>query len=279
MNKISAYIIIMFSITFFSCSQEIENTDIENNNEQITESSTSVLFKNNTVYSKYFDNNVEREVGYFASREHVNPREIVGFDKSYFSKTKSTSSMTPSFANGIKLNSIGNTELTKSAGTCDFNYEKLFGRKVSFTIGNEHLKSATNSEDSVSMYVPYVIDINYPVASATELVPLCPYNDLLLEWNKDENNENGILIIVEWDGDMTGSAKKNKSIRTIDLVEDTGEAILNTELFQDIPDLAIINITILRGNVDIVDIENTAVKVYAATNSSISVVLAKEPIE
>lgn len=152
------------------------------------------------------------------------------------------------------------------------------GKKVSFTIGNELTKSAKTSNDSFSMYVPYVIDINYPVASATELIPLCPYDDLLLEWNKDENNINGVLVIVEWDGDMIGTDKMNKSIRTVDLVDDIGKSILNTELFKDIPDLAIISITILRGNVDIVEIENTAVKIYAATNSSISVVLAKEPI-
>ena len=101
---------------------------------------------------------------------------------------------------------------------------------------------------------------------------------MLVEWNKDENNTNGVVVIVEWDGDMVGSDKRDESIRTVDVVDDTGGAILNPELFNDIPDLAMINITLLRGNIDIVEVENTAVKIYAASNSSISIVLAKEPI-
>lgn len=78
---------------------------------------------------------------------------------------------------------------------------------------------------------------------------------------------------------MVGQDFRHESIRTIDVVDDTGQAILKKEMFEDIPDFAMINITILRGNIDIVELEKRAVKLYAASNSSITVVLAKMSLE
>jgi hypothetical protein len=149
---------------------------------------------------------------------------------------------------------------------------------VIFTFNTPTTKSSYDNNGGVSMYIPHIIDINYPEASATELMPLCPHDDLLVEWNKDDNNTNGVVIIVEWDGDMVGQDYRYESVRTIDVVEDTGEAILKTEMFEGIPDFARINITLLRGNIDIVELNDSPVKLYAASNSSITVVLAKEPI-
>ena len=274
MKNFLVYIIASFAV--FACNKIDDSSNTEHSTSIQIESSTTILYSDSSVYAKFFDENAEREIGYYSTKANVSDRDIFGFDRSLLPEEKSTRQISPFFANTIQLSKLGNTENTQLNAMCDFNYDDLFGKRVRFTSGGDQNKSA--SENDVDMYVPYLIDINYPVASATELQPLCPYNDLLVEWNTDVNNTNGVVVIVEWDGDMVGSDKRAMSIRSIDVVADNGSAILNPELFKDIPDLAMINITLLRGNIDIVEIENTAVKIYAASNSSIAIVLAKEPI-
>lgn len=267
-------------VALFACNTDEKERDelYLSDLQQQHQGETNIIYSGNSVYAKFFDNNVEREAGYYSTKANCNNRDIVGFDKVLEAQTKSSQSDLSIFVDGVKLNSLGNPDNTKSGEICDNDWGNLYGKKVSFRIGNENLKSGGSGSDDVSMYIPHIIDINYPVASTTELQPLCPFDDLLVEWNKDENNENGVVIIVEWDGDMIGTPRQDRSIRTIDVVDDTGEAILNTELFKDMPDLAMISITILRGNIDIVELENSAVKICAASNSSVTVVLAKEPI-
>lgn len=274
MKNFLVYIIASFAV--FACNKIDDSNNTEHRTSIQIESSTTILYSDSSVYAKFFDENAEREIGYYSTKANVSDRDIFGFDRSLLPEEKSTRQISPFFANTIQLSKLGNTENTQLNAMCDFNFDDLFGKRVRFTSGGDQNKSA--SETDVDMYVPYLIDINYPVASATELQPLCPYNDLLVEWNTDVNNNNGVAVIVEWDGDMVGSDKRAMSIRSIDVVADKGSAILNPELFKDIPDLAMINITLLRGNIDIVEIENTAVKIYAASNSSIAIVLAKEPI-
>lgn len=275
MNK---YIFLVIgTIVLLSCNKT-EVSSINNDDVQEPVGLTKILYNGSSVYSEFFNDDADREVGYYSTRANINDRDLVGFDKIISSDLKSAQNISSLFANGVNIKMLGDTETLKSGDTCNDNIEDLFGKTVRFSIDNDRIKSGSTSDDDISMYVPYIIDINYPVASATELQPLCPYDDFAIAWNKDDNNENGVVVIVEWDGDILGAAKQDKSIRTIDIVEDTGKAMLNPELFNDIPDLAMANITILRGNISVAEIENIAVKIYAASNSSILVVVAKEPV-
>ncbi|WP_346862277.1 hypothetical protein [uncultured Draconibacterium sp.] len=269
--------LVIGTIVLLSCSKsEVNNSANENRLEP--EGSTTILFNGSSVYAEFFSNDADREVGYYSTRANINDRDLVGFDRAFSPDIKSTQNKFTLFANGVNIKTLGDPESPKSGNMCINGFEDLFGKTVRFGISSEMTKSGSTSDDDISMYVPYIIDINYPVASATELQPLCLYDDFALAWNKDENNGNGVVVIVEWDGEVLGAAKNEKSVRTIDIVEDSGTAILNPELFNDIPDLAMVNITILRGNISVAEIENTAVKIYAASNSSILVVVAKETV-
>jgi len=276
------------ALVLLSCNAEmdkVENTTIPTGEGQEYIGTTSFIFKGSSVYSKFFDDNIDRETAFYSTKANVNERSLVSIDKSNVDQSQTRSSTAEKFAilaNGIDLSTIGTLNDTRSGGSTsgtDGMLANLFGKEITFTVGYPaQTRSTSSPEVGVNMYIPHIIDIIYPVASRTELQPLCPYDDLLVEWNKDGQNDNGVVVMVEWDGDMVGQDFRNEGVRTIDVVEDTGRAILDTSMFDGIPDFAMINITLLRGNIDIVELENSAVKLYGVSNSSITVVLAKEPI-
>lgn len=275
-------------LVFLACNEEVdkvEKTSISEQDKKEFKGTTSILFTGNSVYGKFFDENVEREVAYYSRKSNVNERDLIGINTLTQAQTRNSSSKSfPVLINGVDLNEIGMPVKTKSENATalkDNLFENFFGKQVTFSVNksNETRSSSSSQEDMASLYIPHIIDIIYPVASKTELQPLCPHDDLLVEWNKDEQNPNGVVVMVEWDGDILGQDSRDESVRTIDVVEDTGQVILKKEMFEGMPDFAMINITILRGNIDIVELENTAVKLYAVSNSSISVILAKEPID
>ncbi|MDR0565653.1 MAG: hypothetical protein LBG47_01225, partial [Prevotellaceae bacterium] len=68
-------------------------------------------------------------------------------------------------------------------------------------------------------------------------------------------------------------------IRRVDIVEDTGETIIKKEMFDDIPHLAIVKVTVLRGNIDIVEVEDVAYKLYASSEASLNTIIAKEDLD
>jgi hypothetical protein len=91
-------------------------------------------------------------------------------------------------------------------------YEKedlssLYGKNVKFSIQNVNhaqTQSASSSDSdsdstAISMYVPELIEITSPaVLTKEDMYPLCYYENFILRWNSDEQNENGVAIIVTW---------------------------------------------------------------------------------
>ena len=48
-----------------------------------------------------------------------------------------------------------------------------------------------------------MIKITKPSTEAVEnLLPLCYYDDFKLCWNSDSKNKNGVIVIIEWIGEM-----------------------------------------------------------------------------
>lgn len=64
-----------------------------------------------------------------------------------------------------------------------------------------------------------------------------------------------------------------------DLLYDTGEAFLNPDIFNGIPDTALCTLTILRGNVENVLINDYSCKIAAETHQSIQFILIRNVIE
>lgn len=50
-------------------------------------------------------------------------------------------------------------------------------------------------------------------------------------------------------------------------------------MFDDIPHLAIVKVAVLRGNIDIVEVEDVAYKLYASSEVSLNTIIAKEDLD
>lgn len=93
------------------------------------------------------------------------------------------------------------------------------------------------------------IEFIQPTTDECNCIPLCYYEDMQIEWNQDPNNTNGIVIVVEWNGVTMNGQTGQGEIASVDIVDDTGVAILNNDLFEGIPDEALVNLWLLRANI------------------------------
>lgn len=92
------------------------------------------------------------------------------------------------------------------------------------------------------------IDLVSPAISQDTPFPMCYYDGFKVNWTGDCTNENGVIVVAEWNGATMYDPAQNVSIINVDIVEDTGEAILNTHLFDDMPDEALVSLWLIRGN-------------------------------
>lgn len=101
------------------------------------------------------------------------------------------------------------------------------------------------------------IEISKPIFDKCEHIPYCWWDKMEIEWNEDPNNKNGVLIVAVWSG--TSLLGKNNYvppvlIYNVDVVEDTGHAILDNKLFDNIPEWAVMSLLLFRANiVEVID--------------------------
>ena len=57
---------------------------------------------------------------------------------------------------------------------------------------------------------------------------------------------------------------------------DNGRAVLSNKLWNGIPNAAVVHLTLLRGNVEIVEIDEEIVKVYGETHAELPIILIKD---
>ncbi|MDD3079971.1 MAG: hypothetical protein PHH37_12840 [Paludibacter sp.] len=140
----------------------------------------------------------------------------------------------------------------------------LYGQNVSFTLsrnipqnitGLQKSNSTVSADTTVTMYIPELVEISSPkVETSKDLMPYCFYKNFVLKWNTDTKNENGLVVVVEWSGMYVTGQKENKYVRNIDIItDDNGSTTLKNEIFNGISENAIAFITLLRGNIAIVD--------------------------
>lgn len=95
--------------------------------------------------------------------------------------------------------------------------------------------------------------------------------NLTINWNPQENNENGVAIIVWWSGlsfESNNLQHTNNSTRYVYLTDDDGTYQLPYEMFQEIGENAMIEISIMRGYVEILDVDGKKFKFYAITEAT-----------
>ena len=134
------------------------------------------------------------------------------------------------------------------------------------------------------MYVPELVEIISPgVETSQELLPYCYYRNFVLKWNADPQNENGLVVAVEWNGSDIFGKHYGEYVLTADILpHDNGSAILNDRMFAGIPQGAIANLILLRGNIEILEgfiNEHGAEEAYrlvAASEATLPFIMVKE---
>jgi hypothetical protein len=100
-----------------------------------------------------------------------------------------------------------------------------------------------------------------------------------INWNIQDQNENGVAIIVWWSGltfDSENLQHTNNSTRYVYLTDDDGSYQLPYEMFQEIGENAMIEISVMRGNVEIVESNGKKFKYYAITEAATTPILLVE---
>lgn len=223
------------------------------------------------VYHNYFAE-TENTIGFSSIRP--NP-----LSKDFFSQRNVLSGNNKKsniFVNAIRISGKGS--VTKMASN---SIDEIYGQELNFSIGHSKggvFKNGAASKE-VRMYVPRKLRLKNPrIRSEKDLLPICYYQDFVLEWNADRKNKEGLVVIAEYIGMSAVPANdKNVNILNTDIIEvDNGRVVLDNDLWQGIPDTGIVHLTLLRGNVKIEEIEGEQFKFYAETHATLSIILLKD---
>ncbi|MDR0605362.1 MAG: hypothetical protein LBG80_13765 [Bacteroidales bacterium] len=237
--------------------------------------SQKILYIGETNYLKALYNNPI--IGYSSSTsDPLSESKFVTFDGSI--KTPWTKSLQSYSYVNVLINGRNISTLNLATKSQDI-VSDLYGKDVSFTI-SPVTKSQDDSSKSISLYIPEIVEITSPKIETEEyLYPYCYYKDFVLRWNSDLKNENGLIVIVEWYGSYFDGQHENRYVRNGDLISiDDGEEVLNNELFDDIPDNALCYITLLRGNLENIELleENLAYLVAGESHAVLPLVLVRD---
>ena len=157
----------------------------------------------------------------------------------------------------------------------------LYGKNINISFNHTQTRSGIedNEDTSTTLYVPEEIRIKSPeINSNDDMYPLCYHENFKIQWNKDQNNPDGVLFIVEWLGTMIyGNNHPDMYYRVVDHAEtDNGEHTLNNKMFKDIPDTALCYLTIARGTVQNTTVDGeTTYKILAETHATMPFILIK----
>lgn len=229
-------------------------------------------------YSNYFFSDAEM-VGYSTLKEHsLAERVLVPVVNEKSGDLKSAGSGVTFLANGLELKNSKNLKSGKVIDVDNY-YKNWYGTDVTFVLkSGQQLKSGGGEVTGISMYIPDLVEITAPaIETEEELYPYCFYDNFRLAWNADEKNENGLVVMVEWLGTtLSQSDDSNQYVRNIDVIEvDNGEAILDNRLFENIPDKALAYITLLRGNIEIAEIEGAAYRLFGESHAVLPFILIR----
>jgi len=171
---------------------------------------------------------------------------------------------------------------------------QFFGTNVNFSVFKENaggsgvMKAPGDGGEGVTiitMYVPELLQITSPnIEIPDDLLPYCYYENFSLGWNADPQNENGLVVVVEWNGtDLYGNEYK-EYVRNADIIKtDNGKSVLNNKLFDGIPHGALVNIQLIRGNIEVTGLiidnatgEEEEFVFVAASQAILPIILVRE---
>lgn len=192
-----------------------------------------------------------------------------------------------SFKNfGNTFNGYLQYSLNAFSGTNKIPLETI--KQMNFKIGNYNLSydskyefnrttQAGNNQDNIivdlfnmkniSINIPYNNSINRTtdinISNPTPIYFISPTlsfdesaittnNSFLIKWNKDDDNKNGVIIVLSWHGETVSRTKKlpDNDLKVIKTVDDDGTELIDDAMLQYFPDDALIDIAIGRGNIE-----------------------------
>jgi len=304
MKRVYFISFIVSQLLFFGCTNETVEKDV-NHVPAIRafegEVNATMLFRGQTKYAQImrFDANV---IGYLSEQRNPLADErllVMDVNRNVADanlRTQSTSANNLSFTiNGVDAQDIRTQRETKSLRNIRAGGNPLFGNTVTFSLShtnsgdeadaNNMLRSGNaDTGKEVTMYVPELVQILSPkVETAQDLFPYCFYRNFVLEWNADPQNENGLVVVVEWDGNDMFGKNHGKAVTNADIItNDNGRAILDNRLFDDIPQGAIARLVLIRGNIEVIENflnehgQEEAFRVIAASQAVLPFIMVKE---
>ena len=154
----------------------------------------------------------------------------------------------------------------------------ISGSEINYRITSSTDGSTVLSED---VYFPRVINASFNTDGKVEdsRVLLVSRDDFVLEWDEDELNANGLLVVVFYrnlflDQGLPKPADQNSegAIQTAILLDELGQAKIPAELFEEIPENGVATLTLVRGDVkSIVDFEEHKFQLQVLQDQSFSI--------
>ena len=215
-----------------------------------TTSNTSgykLLFDGGSPYLDWYTGNMEAFISYTF-------RDITNNTKdSQHERVRGTEDNIITLKNGVKIKIQDDYKLNNNGEQTELHLTR------SATILQDETQQASSlPTDNAGSSTPRTFDYEIRTATPIEIIrpaidncnplPYCYYDNFEIEWNADDTNMNGVVIIAEWNGVTLNSPSEDISIVCADLVDDTGIVTLNTGMFEGMPDLALVNLWFIRAN-------------------------------
>jgi hypothetical protein len=270
------YIYILLAAICLSVITGCQNSDLPtptNDPNKRVKVTQKMLFVGYTPYAKILNHDGEK-IGYIATKQNsIDEAEMSfvlpsTFDRSFDYETNGNAAPPKQRHIGFAVNGAFAKELATNLVKPN---RQFFGTNVNFSVFKDRaggmMKSPGEGEPepgdagddegkggiTISMYVPELLHITSPnIENPEDLLPYCYYDNFVLGWNADPQNENGLVVVVEWNGtDLYGNEYK-EYVRSADIIKnDNGSCVLNNALFDGIPHGALVNIQLIRGNIDV----------------------------
>ena len=221
--------LLLLSVLAFAACQKDELNQIEENESP----KYAILYNGNSPYLDWYYTNNEAFVTYFLRDYPNNPKgglreKVTRAEDHTISVNKNVNIR---IHDEYKFSEEDNTTFLYPTRTADIN-----GTKSVQYIDQFNIPSASP------------IEIIRPQVDNCNPIPMCYYDNFEIEWNGDKTNHNGVVIIAEWNGCTMHKPAEPTSWANIDIVKDSGLATLNTALFDKMPDKALVNLWLIRGN-------------------------------
>ena len=208
----------------------------------------NIIFKGKSLYLDWFFSDMESFVSYVS---HVNPQDK---ELQYNESVRGTEDNTITLKNGMKIRLHDDYKLNNEGNQTTLQLTRTVARVNENTNNTPHRNRADGDNGNITHTYSYSIQsampiqIIRPAVDSCNPLPLCYYEDLEIEWNADLQNANGVVVIADWMGSTLYSPSQRTRVVNVDIVEDTGEAVLSTGLFDNMPDEALVDLWLIRGN-------------------------------